>query len=610
MHHHSLHDTRATVNDPRKAAHAAALAFVVLLALERVAHAEAPQDAPKILTRLSKLEHRKVEHALGAKPDVEANPEGKTIESIEVIRLDVLDETDPVPDFARAPLNSLHTRTRARIIDRELLMREGKPYAQTDMDETERNLRRLPQLSFAVALPLKSKREGYVKVVVLTKDVWSLRLSWDFEASGAGLDSFVLKPTETNLWGLHHTASMTFQYLPESYLAGVGYSIPRFGTSYVSAAASSALVWNAKSGDVEGSTGELAVGQSLYTTHTPWAWSAGGSWNNRVARRYSNARLLSFGPRDVPVDERVPFEYRQRIYTASAGATRSFGWLQKHDLSLTAGVSAREFNTFDLTRYNPRAVEAFLRVVPTTDTRVGPTFTYRTYTTHFHRITDFETLAIQEDYRLGHDVYARVYPVLGALGASRTFVGMYGSAQYTIPISNGLVRASVEGMAEADAGRVYDASIEGHLRVVTPKFFAGRFVADLAGYSRPENYMKTSVAVGGETRLRGYPTGAFIGKDFVLYSLEFRSRPIQVASLALGGAAFYDAGDVFSGFDNFRPKQGAGVGFRLLIPQFNRVVLRGDLSFPLSRPLPANAQPVAFFFGFEQAFPFGTAGPN
>jgi hypothetical protein len=565
-----------------------------------------------ILSRLSKLERRKIELVAHGTPEIEPEPEGKIIERVNVVRLDVLDDEDPLPawEVLGSVVNSLHTRSQKGIIARDILVHEGKPYVQADADETERNLRRLQsQLSFAVALPLKSSRPGYVRVLVLTKDVWSLRLGWTLDASAAGIDSLVLNPVETNVWGLHHVASMTFQYLPESFSLGASYSVPRFGKSFIGARGNAGLFWNARSGDTEGSTGGLSVGQPLYTTRTAWAWNVSGSWSDRVARRYSNARLLRFGPRDIPTEGRVPFEYRASTTSVGAGFTRSFGWLTKHDLSLDAGITMRNNRTFDLSPYDRRAVDAFLNVVPTNDTRVGPTITYHAYTTKFHRITDFETLALQEDYRLGHDVYLRGYPVLDSIGSSRTFLGLYGSAQYTVPLGNGIARASVEGMIEADDKRVYDASIEGHLRVVSPKTFAGRFIADLAGYSRPENYMKTSVGVGGETRLRGFPTGAFIGKDFVLYSLEFRTRPLQLWSVALGGAVFYDVGDVFSGFENFRPKQSTGVGFRLLIPQFNRVVLRGDLSFPLSRPLPAAAPPVAFFFGFDQAFGFGTAAP-
>jgi len=83
------------------------------------------------------------------------------------------------------------------------------------------------------------------------------------------------------------------------------------------------------------------------------------------------------------------------------------------------------------------------------DTRVGPFAQWRSYTTNFLRVLDFETLALQEDYRLGHDVWVRVYPVAAALGSSRTFFGTYAAAQYTLRIGrDGLARAGLESTTE------------------------------------------------------------------------------------------------------------------------------------------------------------------
>ncbi len=603
---------------------------------------EPEKPLPPSVARLSRYERDTVALALGREDfdGVDPEPEGKIVEAIQIVRLDVLEARDPVPKFARRPLNALHTTTKERIVQRELLLKEGEPFRQVNLDETERNLRRLPQITVAIGLALRSKTPGKVRILVMTKDVWSLRLNYDlslpgsprfegtargvavasvvgppgylasFSGTSAGIETLVIKPSETNLAGQHHTASLLFSYKPESLALGVGYSIPRFGTSLVGATASASVVLNNRTTEPEGSAASLSVGQSLYTTRTEWAWSGAASYSNAVTRRYSNAKLLRVGASTVPADKRVPFEYRARSASANAGFTRSFGWAVKNDVSLTAGVTTRSFSTFDLAPYDRRSVDTFLKFVPRDDTRVGPGATYHTYTTRFHRITDFETLALQEDYRLGHDTYLQAYPVLEGLGSSRTFLGLYASTQYTVPLGNGLARASFETFAELDGNQIYDAAIDLRLRIVTPRFGIGRLVFDAGMYDRLRNYLRSSSSLGGDTRLRGFPTGAFLGEDSVVYNVEFRTRPIHLWSLALGGAVFYDAGDAFDGFRNLRPKQSTGVGFRLLIPQFNRVVFRGDLGFPLTRPLPAGSSAVAFFFGFEQAFAFGSAGPN
>jgi hypothetical protein len=71
-------------------------------------------------------------------------------------------------------------------------------------------------------------------------------------------------------------------------------------------------------------------------------------------------------------------------------------------------------------------------------------------------------------------------------------------------------------------------------------------------------------------------------------------------SAQLGGALFYDVGDVFNGFDNVDLKQGAGVGVRILFPQVNRIVFRADWGFPFSQGY--STWPGSIFLTFGQAF--------
>ena len=94
-------------------------------------------------------------------------------------------------------------------------------------------------------------------------------------------------------------------------------------------------------------------------------------------------------------------------------------------------------------------------------------------------------------------------------------------------------------------------------------------------------------------------------------NLEYRSRPIELASVHLGAAAFYDVGDAFDGFDNLHPKHAVGVGLRALFPQIDRVVLRLDVGFPIvSGALPPGVSPASFFLAFHQAFALdGIGGP-
>lgn len=542
---------------------------------------------------------------LGAR--IEPRPEGKTVEAVQLVRLEVIEKRDPAPRL----LNLFHAVSQDYVIRREVLLHPGQPYRETLLDESARNLRRLSELSLVIGVPLQGSTPDSVRVLVITKDIWSLRLAYDMALSSGGLESLVITPTEINLAGTHHTVSGNFALTPLSYSLGAGYVVPRFGSSYVGASAQAAIVMNRERGEPEGTTGALAVTQPLTTSLMPWAWSASGKWTTNVLRRYVNARLASFDSPLTPGADAVPFEYKQRNLTVGAALTRSFGWRYKSDVSVGYELERRLYRSFDREGIDPVALDDFnARFVPTSDLRSAPYAQLHWYTTDFHRIVDFQTLALQEDYRLGHDVYLRVAPVLQTLGSTRNFVATYASAQYTLPLGDGIVRAGLQAITEGNGDGLADASLLGNLRIVTPRFGLGRVVFDAAAMNRYRNYLNTQTFLGGDTRLRGFPSNYLVGKDYVVYNLEYRSRPVSLFSVQLGAAVFYDVGDAARGFSELSPKQSAGVGLRALIPQLNRVVFRADLGFPLTRPLPAGVSPAAFFMSFEQAFGFGSLDPS
>ena len=553
--------------------------------------------------------------AMGAR--IDAAPEGKVIEGIETVRLEVLEDRDPVPEQVigiqtRKILNSLHFTSRDNVIRREMLLAEGDRYDQVIVDETARNMRtRMPvQLSVIIIVPVQGSRSDKVRLLVITKDIWSLRLSFDLAVTPGGLENLLIVPQETNLFGWHHTASSTFQLQPESYTLGLSYRVPRFGTTWVGASAGASITMNRREGKPEGSAMSISVGQGLYSTRTEWAWSAAAGYATGVARRYVNAHLGLFNSAITPnVADNIPTQYNSSSRSASIGVTRSFGWGFKNNFSLTMNASRAEYTTFGTQAFDPRAVADYEeRFVPRGEARVYPALSWATFSNDHLRTLDINTLALQEDYRLGHDVSASVYPVTKALGSSRDLIGVSARAGYSIPLGDGLVGASVATFAEnADSG-VTDASVSGSFGAVTPRLGFGRLVMNTSFVNRYQNYLRARTILGGNDRLRGYPSNFFFGKDAVFYNLELRSTSVEILKFALGVVAFFDAADAAQGFDMLHAKQSLGFGIRALFPQVNRLVFRADLAFPLKRgPFPeqgiaSKVDPVGFFFSFDQAF--------
>ncbi len=535
---------------------------------------------------------------------VDPEPEGKLIEAIDVVALEVIEPRDPAPRL----LNRLHVTSRDHVIRREVLLREGEPFRKVLVDETARNLRGYTQLSVVLCLAAEGSAPDRVRLVVVTKDVWSLRLSWDVALSPGGVERLVLAPTETNVLGYQHSAGLRLDLLPESAGAGVRYSIPRVLGTRVAAGAEVGLLFNRRTQETEGSFGSLVVERPLFSTLTPWGLRLSSAFRDEVTRRYVNARLSSFARRDAP-ESAIPFLYRSARSTTTAAATRSFGWATKNDLSFGLEFLVRRFSIPGESSLDPATVAAFRRTrVPTTDDRLSPFVQWRTYTTNFLRTLDLETLGLQEDVRLGHSASVRLYPSWSALGSTRTLLGVTMTAGYTVPLDNGYAQVAVASTTEHQPvgdgyQRIADGVVSVDGRVVTPRLPWGRLLVDGSLLHRYRNYLNRTSFLGGDGRLRGWPSSFFVGKDLVVYNVEFRTRPVQILSCQLGGAVFYDVGDAMNGLGSLDPKQSAGLGFRALFPQLDRVVFRGDLGFPLQKGgLPPGVQAASFFVSFLQAF--------
>jgi hypothetical protein len=603
--------------------------FLVVIGVALAPALARAQSAPPPAVAVNSYSQYEQETIRGALETLRARvdpvPENKIVEGIDVLTLEVIEQRDPVPGF----VNIFHATTRHWVIDQEVLLRVGEPYRQVFVDDTIRNLRALPQLSVVLAFATVGSATNRVRLVVITKDVWSLRPNWNFQLTNGGFALLQAQPAETNVAGTHHTAVGNVLLDPASLTLGAGYRIPRLASTRVLVAANANVIFNRATGNTEGSYGQLITGQPLYSPLAKWAWDASASWQNSVIRRFENAQLAAYTAEST--GQTVPFEYRGINYNTYYEAIRSFGWDIKHDISFGGGISRSVYRTefgplavrpeqanhwpgpLDFAPLDPRTSAEFAQLyLPVNDTRVGPFLQYRTYSKRYIRVLDFETLGLQEDYRIGHDAYLRVYPSFKALGSSRDVLGIYAAVLYTVPVLDGLVRFAVESITEPEMDRLADASIEPELRIVSPTVLFGRFVYDGHVLYRYRNYLNALTYLGGDSRLRGYPTNFRVGENEVNSNLEFRTRAVDILTAQLGAVAFYDIGDAFSGgFNQMRPFQGVGAGLRAIFPQFDRLVIRADFGFPVgAEGRNAGLPPMSFFIALQQAFPMPTIGPS
>ena len=546
---------------------------------------------------------------------LEEHPEGQLVESIEVVPLEVLEDRDVPPlKFAWGFLNWFHSVTRPGVVRREVLLEVGEPWDQALVDETARNLRALPQLSTVLCVAKRGSAPGRVRLLVITKDVWSLRLNSDWRFSGGRLERLALQPTEENILGSHQLVAGQLQLDLASYSLGARYQVPRIDTSRLAFATEANVILSRATGQAEGSFGSFSYGQPLFATIAEWSWNVSMEWRDDVRRRFcapggtvpcsADGLVAAYDATATKAKDGIPWQYRRDTLAGSESVTRSFGSIAKNDFTLAVEVERARYRTYADADVAPAALAEFARKeVPVSDTRIGPTLAWHAYSTKYLRVKDLNSLGLQEDYRIGHELWVKLVPVAKAVGSSRDYVAVKTSAAYTYPFGDGLARAWVESDASlATDGSVPDAAIDGGLRLATPSFGIGRLVFDGYVLNRYKNFLNAQSSLGGEGRLRGYPTAAFVGKDVVAYSAELRTKPLEFWSIELGAAAFYDAGDAFDGFASMAPKQSAGGGLRVLFPQLDRVVMRADWGVPLTRGFYRGGFPGDIVVTFRQAF--------
>jgi hypothetical protein len=527
---------------------------------------------------------RGAEQALGAR--VDTAPEGKLVERVDLVVLDPIEPRDPLP---RA-LNVVHVRTRDYVITRELLLRRGDRYSQVLADESARNLRTSPQFSLVACVALSGSAPDRVRLVVLTKDVWSLLLDFDFDADNEGVSRLRLEPQESNLFGTHHAVFARIGYDPATWSVGADYRIPRVDGRWLTLVLDGNAVVNRTSGDVEGSFGAIQVVRPFRSSRSPWSWFAAFDWRSELSRKFFGGELRTF---TTPAGSVLPYEWHSDLARGTAAVTRSAGWRDKHDF--TAGLSAtRERYRIPNAALGAgeSAVQAFRDTagVPASNARAGPFFQWHEYTSDFLRAYEVETLGFQEDFRLGHNVLLGAAPGIlwlptstAELGERHTVLGLDASVQETLPLLNGFVRAAVEGSANWDFGlaALEDRRVSLRFRVVTPRLGFGRFVEDARLTQRSRDRLRQTDSFGGDDRLRGYAPGYLVGQSNAALNLEYRSPALPLATEQVGAVAFYDAAAAGPRLSRLFAESAVGFGIRVVTPVIERAGLRIDVGFPI-----------------------------
>ena len=596
-------------------------AWLLLLLLPTTAAAAGYAD-------LGKLEREAVDDALAARGlTIEPEPQGKMIAKVHVVNLDVFLARERVP---LVWANIFHRTTREDHVLRESLLQAGDHYDQALAEETTRNLQD-PTLSNVVAvLPVKSTTPGMVDLLIVTRDVWSLRLNQDYEASGSYLMHYTASLSENNLLGWRKNLAAVFVMNQGEMHFGPNYIDPNILGTRLRLRAAFYWIWaregrSIEGGPQEGTSSLFSLEYPLWSLARRWGADAEFSHFDGVIRQFRGAEIAQ-----IPLADgiNVPWVYHLKTINSSASVTRSFprpSVIQRvslgHELALyrptfmpdfryPEGSAQRDQFASQAFQYSERAADLFL--------------SYQLFTPTYRTFRDFNTFDFREDMRIGPWLGLKLGRASTLVGSDRDFTLFQTSFDMAGDLLGGVQSAGASWSSRVqDDGEVTNQSINGRFVLATP--ILGRILRVVAAGNLGvlvNNTHKLRFYVGGangtdtsatladgyprtfDSVLRGYPVNEFSGLGAkIVGHVEVRSVALKLAFLRLGGLVFFDAGHAADSLDHLSLYEDVGFGLRLLLPQLNTYALRADWAFPLraSPSMPAG-WPGRLTFGFRQVF--------
>ena len=477
---------------------------------------------------------------------VDPEPEGKTIEGIDVVPLEVFEQARP-----SAALCSTCSRDDAPLgrAPRDAPAR-GRPLQPGPL---RRHAAQPPPSRPALRRPGRRdarKRRGAVRVVVITKDVWSLRLNWDVVVNAGGLEQLYAAALRVQR-GWHppqrqrdvHPGAVHVHAGPRLHDPAPGRDARR-AARRTRTSSSTARAAPRRGRTASSSSGSLSIRGWPIGRGLP---SVG--WQDYIARQYVNAAPSLY--RDPATGLTMPFAYRSRGFGALYEVTRSIGWEVKHDVSFGASVNH--------SLYYAAFPSADARTRPTSRRRTCPRATtpsarrspYHTYTKRYVRLIDFETLGLQEDaVARARDRLQRPAQLQGPRRLVRRPPLLRGGA-VLVGLARRLLSRRFRLDDDLESDHIGNAAITPAARLVTPTLAGlGRLVVDglMLNRWRDELNIKgacegthtqdadTSLVyapfapctsfIGGSDRLRGFPTNLLVdSKDFVAYDCRAPVAP-------------------------------------------------------------------------------------
>ncbi len=551
---------------------------------------------------LGQFERQEVDVVLAAKGlKVAKAPAGKKIGKIIVVNREVFTEADGA--FLQW-FNVFHRTTREYVIDREVLLRPGMKWDRDLLDESVRRLRNPLWSNMVAILPVESGEKGTVDLLVVTRDLWSIRFNTDFQFQEDTLTTLSMSLAENNFLGLRKLLSLNFGLNQGSFWMGPSYADHNIGGTRMTLTAGGSAIFAREDGEFEGSSSSFALAYPLWSLARKWGGSVTFTHFDSNVRLYEGSGLRTYDAPETPGDDAIEWRYHLQKYEVQGTVAYQFGDNDlKHRLSFgweLFYVKPSLMDDFSGSDVQRASFEA--NALPRGETSSGPFVSFRSWTPKYRTYRDLKTFELREDYRMGPEFSYSVKRAETAFGSTKDYTALSVGAEYKFaPIEDSYVQLAVGWSARLQDSKTIDQKVGASMWAASPVLWRAFRLIGRVGYSgRFDETANRFFTLGGETGLRGHALGAYTGLHRFRGNLELRTRALAWYFFRFGAVAFYDVGHAADRVEDLRVVHDVGIGARILVPQINPFVIRLDWAFATEGP--TAGFPGRFSAGFFQAF--------
>ncbi|HKE13635.1 MAG TPA: hypothetical protein VKB80_02135, partial [Kofleriaceae bacterium] len=445
-----------------------------------------------------------------------------------------------------------------------------------------------------------------VDLLVVTRDIWSLRMNSNYEVQEGTLSKLSLSLSENNLFGLRKQIAMVFNMDLGKYSIGPRYIDPNIAGTHLTLETHVDAVFNRYTSDLEGSQSATSFNYPLWSLSREWGAGIDISHFDAVRRSFLGAELRRYQTADGMM---VPWEYDERDLEVTSNVVRQLGSSVKHRFAIGHKLSVQRPEVRDNFPGDDAAREEFERQVLPRSERSSAVFArYNLFVPTYAVFRNISSFDLAEDQRLGPDLGVEVGSALEALGSEVDF--LYGSvtAGWTMALGrDGLVRVVGSASARRQDGELIDMLRSASIVAASPSFLGMRLAGRATWSGLFDDTANRYFTIGGDDGLRGYAINQFVGYGpdavRVQTNLELRTTAVPILFTRVGALLFWDTGhaaDCYRGCPGaLSLHQDVGGGLRVLVPQLQPYVFRFDWALPLTD---ASAFPGRFIAGVNQVF--------